>query len=122
MATIGSQPASNRLDIITLLLGAALVAAPWVLGYGGQERASATSVVLGLAIAACAVVALAELPHLFEEVDVVLGVLAAVSPWLVGFAQVPHAAIAHVAIGLGVAALSLGELWWERRHSGPAGA
>lgn len=116
MATIGSQPASNRFDIITLLLGAALVAAPWVLGYGGQERASATSVVLGLAIAACAVVALAELPHLFEEVDAILGVIAAASPWIVGFANVPHAAVAHVALGLGVAVLSLGELWWERHH------
>ena len=25
-------------------------------------------------------------------------------------------------LGLGVAALSLGELWWERSHSGQAGA
>ena len=122
MPATNAQPVVNRLDFITLLLGAAFVAAPWVLGYHANERAAATSIVAGLAIVGCAVVALAELPHLFEEVDVVLGVLAAAAPWIVGFVQIPHAAIAHVVLGLGVAALSLGELWWERSHSGQAGA
>ncbi len=121
MASAGSTSASNRLDFITLLLGMAFLAAPWILGYGGNERATASSLVAGLAIVACAVVALAELPHLFEEVDAALGVIAAAAPWIVGFAQVPHAAAAHVVLGLGVALLSLGELWWER-HGGRAGA
>ncbi|MFO1136762.1 MAG: SPW repeat protein [Rhodoblastus sp.] len=116
MAAAESNAASNRLDFITLVLGLAFLAAPWVLGYGGNERATASSLVAGLAIAACAVIALAELPHLFEEVDAILGVIAAASPWIVGFANVPHAAVAHVALGLGVAVLSLGELWWERHH------
>lgn len=121
MPATDARPAVNRLDFITLLLGAAFIAAPWALGYHANERASASSIVAGLAIIGCAVVALAELPHLFEEVDVVLGVLAAAAPWLIGFAHVPHAAATHVALGLGVAALSLGELWWERSHSGRAG-
>ena len=121
MAAAQSNSASNRLDFITLLLGVAFLAAPWVLGYGGNERATASSIVAGLAIVACAVVALAELPHLFEEVDALLGIAAATAPWIMGFAQVSHAAAAHVALGLGVALLSLGELWWER-HGGHAGA
>lgn len=121
MATVESNSAGNRLDFITLLLGLAFLAAPWVLGYGGNERATASSIVAGLAIVACAVVALAELPHLFEEVDALLGIAAATAPWIMGFAQVPHAAATHVALGLGVALLSLGELWWER-HGGHAGA
>ena len=121
MAAAQSNSASNRLDFITLLLGLAFLAAPWVLGYSGNERATASSLVAGFAIIACAVIALAELPHLFEEVDAILGIVAAAAPWIVGFAQVPHAAAAHVALGLGVAVLSFGELWWERRH-GHAGA
>ncbi|MCB1542880.1 MAG: SPW repeat protein [Methylobacteriaceae bacterium] len=111
-----SRSASNRLDYFTLLMGIALVASPWLFGYSGKEPAVASSIVAGLAIIGCAVVALADLPHLFEEVDVVLGVLTAAAPWIIGFSTIPHATIAHVVLGLGVALLSLGELWWERTH------
>ncbi|HMN73977.1 MAG TPA: SPW repeat protein [Rhodoblastus sp.] len=116
MTSAGAQPA-NRLDFLTLLIGIAFLVAPWALGYGASERATTSSIVAGLAIVACAIVALAELRHLFEEVDVALGVLAAAAPWLAGFASIPHAAAVHVVLGLAVAALSLGELWWERSHS-----
>ena len=82
MPATHARPVVNMLDSIALLLGAAFIAAPWVLGYHGNERATASSIVAGVAIIGCALVALAELPQLFEEVDVVLGVLAAAVFWL----------------------------------------
>lgn len=122
METVRPSVASNKYDFVTLALGVLFLAAPWAFGYARVEAAAAASIVAGLAIVACAVVALAELPHMFEEVDAALGVLAAAAPWYAGFAAQRQATLVHVALGLAVTFVSLAELWWERSRKPPAGA
>ena len=105
---------TDAYDFITLILAVALIAAPWALGYSGDRTAIASSVVAGLAIGACAVVALTEFTRLFEEIDVALGALTVAAPWIVGFAHNRHAVIAHVVVGGLVVLVSLSELFLLR--------
>jgi hypothetical protein len=109
-------------DGVTLGLAICLLGAPWALGYSGDKAAVASSIVAGLAIAACAVVALTEFTRLFEEVDAALGALTAAAPWVAGFAHDRNAVVAHVVAGGLVVLVSLGELFWLRSQPPRAGA
>ena len=101
-------------DGATLIVAILLMAAPWILGYSGDRAALASSLVAGLAIAACAIVAMTEFTRLFEEVDIALGALTAAAPWLVGFAHDRAALHAHLAVGFLVMLISVGELFLLR--------
>jgi hypothetical protein len=109
-------------DGVTLVLAVGLLAAPWALGYSGDMAALACSLLAGLAIGACAIVALTEFTRLFEEIDVALGALTAAAPWLAGFAHDRRAVTVHLAAGGLIALVSLGELFWTRSQPPQAGA
>ena len=109
-------------DGVTLIVAIGLLAAPWALGYSGDRAAVGSSLVAGLAIGACAIIALTEFTRLFEEIDVALGVLAAAAPWIAGFAHDRHAMIAHVVGGGLVVIVSIGELLWLRNRPPHASA
>ena len=106
-------------DYLTLALAIALTGAPWALGYSGDHAATIASSAFGVAIAACAIIALTEYTKQFEEVDIALGALCVAAPWIVGFAHNRNATLAHVAIGALVAVVSAGEVWWLRRRHPP---
>lgn len=109
--------ASTKCDCITLALGVVLMAAPWALGYAAYIPAMISSVVAGLAISLCSVLALVGLPRPFEEAGAACGVLAAAAPSFVGFRYVHDATTAHAVIGMAVAVVSLGGLLWARSRS-----
>lgn len=68
------------------------------------------SLVGGAFIACCTISALGGLPKLFGEVDIALGALIAIAPWLLGFAHDHKATTAQLALGLLVALVSAAEL------------
>lgn len=106
---------NDSYDGVTFGLAVALIAAPWVLGYSSNEAATASSLVAGLAIAACAIIALTEYTRLFEEVDATLGLVTIAAPWAFGFSHIRVAVLTHVAIGGLISLISAGELVLLRR-------
>jgi len=90
--------------IFDLLFGAVLIISPWLGGFG-PERAGIALSVAGLAIVALALITnfelgrfyLVQVPvHLWA--DGLIGLLLALSPWLVGFDR--NVWIPHVAAGI----------------------
>lgn len=96
-------------DVANLILGAVLCVSPWVFGFSAgavTENASVT----GLAIAVLAIAALAAFAVWEEWLNLIMGLWAVVSPWVVGF-QGTSAMTVHVLIGVAVAVLAAVELW-----------
>ena len=78
-------------DAANAVLGAWLVASPWLLGFHGVTVAMVTTVAIGVLLVASSVGAM-QLPAAWEEwMDAALGVLLMVSPALLGFDAVSAA-------------------------------
>src|SRR6266567_3156742 len=96
-------------DAANLILGAVLVISPWVFGFAAgpqSQNAWITGIVIGiLSIAALAAFAVWE-----EWLNLIAGLWAIVSPWVLGF-QGTTAMTVHVVIGIIVAVLAAVELW-----------
>jgi hypothetical protein len=106
------------------LLGLWFAVSPWLLGYGEDHKVLAANVVLGLAILASAVVATR--PGRVASAawsGFVLGLVAAISAWVLGHGDDMSLALNAVATGLVTATLScmLGfsvadpDSWWNDR-------
>lgn len=105
------------LDAIILILAFGLIASPWIFGYSGDKDATASSLVAGIAIAACVMSTVSEYTRIYREVDVALGVVTAAAPWLLRFSGDHKAALVHLAAGAAVALISGGELLlWRGGH------
>lgn len=106
------------------LLGLWFAVSPWVLGTADQAGVMAVSFVLGLALFAAAVV-MTRTGHATSGAwtGLVLGLVAAVSPWLLGHGDDTTHALNAVATGLVAAALSCmvgfkvmdPDQWWNDR-------
>ena len=96
-------------DVINLILGAALFFSPWIFAFdaGAQSQNAMISgiIIVGLSIAALAAYAVWE-----EWLNLIVGLWALVSPWVLGF-QGTTAMTVHVIIGAAVAILAAIELW-----------
>ena len=95
------------------IVGAALIAAPWILQYSDITAATVLSVVLGIGLIAYSLFTNYELGvwkvapmAVHNLIDIVAGALLAASPWLFGFADESTAAVFLVVVG--VAAIFLG--------------
>lgn len=115
-------------DSLNLLLGLWIVASPWVLGFTTVHYAAGIAVIIGLVIAVFAAWTLAVYAHWEEWVNVVLGILLIVTPWLFGFATVgstPGAEAAFTATwnfiiaGALVAGLAIWSIYQTREHCAP---
>ena len=97
------------------IVGAVLIAGPWIFQYSDSGAATAISVVLGIGLIAYSLVTNYELgvwkvaPMAVHNLtDIVAGALLAVSPWLFGYADdganfwVPFVVIGVAAIFLGL--------------------
>lgn len=105
------------------LLGLWLAASPWVLGLYGSDTLIAANVLLGLALVASA----AAMAHPTKAgrggwVAVVVGLAAAVSPWVLGYSDQTSAMASALATGLVSAILGfmvgmMSDLdsWWNDR-------
>ncbi len=97
------------------IVGAALIAAPWIFQFSEHTAASVVPIVLGIGLIAYSLVTDYELGlwkvapmAVHNLIDIVAGVALAVSPWLFGFADesanvwVPHVVVGLAAIFLGL--------------------
>ena len=101
-------------DAANLILGAVLFVSPWIFGFDAG-KASQNANITGIAIAALAIAALAAFAVWEEWLNLVVGLWALVSPWVLGF-QGTTAMTVHVVIGAAVAILAAIELWLLSQH------
>lgn len=73
-------------DGINILLGLWIVISPWVLGFTTVQYAGGSAVVIGLVIAVFAAWALVAYARWEDWVNVILGILLVITPWLFEFA------------------------------------
>ena len=105
-------------DAVGVAAGLWLMFSPWMLGFAGDGRALVLNTVLGTALLAAALGAFT-LPQAWEKCDEILIGLAAVSsPWLVEFQ--PHPALRHSMVVAGAAAIVMAGLSMiaDRRSGG----
>jgi hypothetical protein len=96
-------------DVANLVLGAVLFLSPWIFGFD-STIATQNAFISGLAIAVLAIAALAAFAVWEEWLNLIVGLWALVSPWVLGF-QGTRAMTVHVIIGAAVAILAAIELW-----------
>jgi hypothetical protein len=109
------------------IVGAALIAAPWVLQFSEHTAATVVPVVLGIGLIAYSLVTDYEL-GLFKIapmavhnlIDIAAGALLAASPWLFGFSDhtanvwLPHVVVGLAAIFLGLTTKQSGGYSYRR--------
>jgi hypothetical protein len=97
------------------IVGAALIAAPWILQFSEHTAATAISIVLGIGLIAYSLLTDYELGlwrvvpmSIHTLFDIGAGAFLAASPWIFGFADetanvwVPHLVVGLAAVGLGL--------------------
>lgn len=97
---------------IDYIVGVLLIIAPWVLGFAAGGAETWVPVILGLALIVYSLLTDYELgaakfipANVHLGIDVALGIILAVSPWLFGFAGLvwaPHVIVGLIAIAAGV--------------------
>jgi hypothetical protein len=96
-------------DVANLILGAILFFSPWIFAYpAGLQTQNA--VITGIAIVVLSIAALAAFAVWEEWLNLIVGLWAIVSPWVLGF-QGSTAMNVHVIIGIIVALVAAFELW-----------
>jgi len=109
-------PPKHWEDCVSLLLGIWLCISPWVLGFASDLTMTQYAFGFGVALIAVELWTLTVFRVWEEWINVVLGALIAVFPWIVSSV----AAVAKtnfVIVGLLVLVLALYEIWDVRRHS-----
>ena len=97
------------------IVGAALIAAPWVLRFSEHTAATVVPVVLGIGLIAYSLFTNYELGvwkvapmAVHNLIDIVAGGLLAASPWIFGFAdETANVWVPHVIVGLAAVFLGL---------------
>jgi hypothetical protein len=97
-------------DVANLILGAILFVSPWMFGFDAG-RVATNAYITGIAIAILAIAALARFAVWEEWLNLIVGLWALVSPWVLGFQETTTAMTVHVIIGAAVAILAAIELW-----------
>ncbi len=107
-----AAPTSRRWqDWSNMLLGLLLAASPWLLQFTGLEAALLNAVIIGFLIFALSALALTLLDRWEAYISGLLGLWAALSPWLVGFTAYDAAVAAHIGLGAAVVAIAAIEIW-----------
>ena len=117
------------------IVGAALIAAPWILQFSEHTAATVVPVVLGIGLIAYSLVTNYELGvwkvapmPVHNLIDIAAGALLAASPWLFGFADesanvwVPHVVVGLAAIFLGLTTKQRGGYSYRKAATDTAAA
>lgn len=102
-------------DGINLALAVWLFLSPWIVGFADDTPAAWTAWLTAIAIGAFAIAALTAFAEWEEWINLVLGLWAIVSPWVVGFSANQAAMMVLVLTGLVVAVVAAIELWFLHR-------
>ena len=104
-------------DVANLILGAILFFSPWMFGFAAGAQ-SQNAYVTGIVIGVLSIAALAAFAVWEEWLNLIVGLWAVVSPWILGF-QGTTAMTVHLIIGILVAALAAIELWMMYQRPPP---
>lgn len=104
-------------DVANLILGAILFFSPWMFGFAAGAQ-SQNAYVTGIIIAVLSIAALAAFAVWEEWLNLIVGLWAVVSPWVLGF-QGTTAMSVHLVIGILVAVLAAIELWMMYQRPPP---
>jgi hypothetical protein len=96
-------------DVANLVLGAILSVSPWIFGFAAGA-ATQNAMIVGIVMAALAIAALAAFAVWEEWLNLIVGLWAVISPWVLGFAGTTAMTV-HVLIGIAVAVLAAIEIW-----------
>ena len=112
------------------IVGAALIAAPWIFQFSEHTAATVVPVVLGIGLIAYSLFTNYELGvwkgapmAVHNLIDIAAGTLLAASPWIFGFADasanvwVPHLVVGLAAIFLGVTTVQQGGYSYRKSAS-----
>jgi uncharacterized membrane protein HdeD (DUF308 family) len=110
----------NVQDWISLICGVLLFLSPWALGFTGDLTAARTAWVGGVVIFIVALGAMVQFAEWEEWVELIVGILVLISPWVLGFAAVHAALWSCVVLGVIVALSSISELWAVHHPAIPA--
>jgi uncharacterized membrane protein HdeD (DUF308 family) len=115
------------------IVGAALIASPWIFQFSEHTAATVVPIVLGIGLIAYSLITDYELGvwkiapmAVHNLIDIVAGAFLALSPWLFGFADesanvwVPHVVVGLAAVFLGLTTIQQGYSY--RRRSAPTTA
>ena len=112
------------------IVGAALIAAPWILQFSEHTAATVVPVVLGIGLIAYSLFTNYELGvwkvapmAVHNLIDIAAGTLLAASPWIFGFADetanvwLPHLVVGLAAVFLGVTTVQRGGYSYSKSAS-----
>lgn len=102
-------------DVANLILGAFLFVSPWIFSFDAG-KVSQNASITGIVIAVLAIAALAAFAVWEEWLNLIVGLWALVSPWVLGFQGSSRAMAVHVIVGIAVAVLAAIELWIMSQH------
>jgi hypothetical protein len=115
------------------IVGAALIAAPWIFQFSGHTAPTVVSIVLGMGLIGYSLFTNYELGvwkiapmAVHNLIDVVAGALLAASPWIFGFADesanvwAPFVVVGLAAIFLGLTTKQAGGYSYRRTETHPA--
>lgn len=100
-------------DTVNLVLGAALLVSPWVLGFAPETTPTWNAFIIGAVIALLAVTALFAFQVWEEWVSAALGAWLIIAPWVLGFGAHATAMYTHVLIGIATIVLAF---WSTSEH------
>jgi hypothetical protein len=117
------------------IVGAALIAAPWIFQFSEHTAATVVPIVLGIGLIAYSLFTDYELGlwrvfpmSVHNLIDIAAGAVLAASPWIFGFADeganvwVPHLVVGLAAVGLGLTTKQSGGYSYRRRTDTPTAA
>jgi len=102
-------------DVANLILGAFLFFSPWIFAFE-TGRASENANITGIVIAVLAIAALSAFAIWEEWLNLIVGLWALISPWVLGFQGNTTATTVHVIVGIIVAVLAAIEIWITSQH------
>jgi len=97
-------------DVANLILGVFLLISPWIFKFE-PGHLSQNAVITGIVIAVLAIAALAAFAVWEEWLNLIVGIWAVISPWVLGFQNNQTATTVHVIVGALVAILAALEIW-----------
>jgi hypothetical protein len=101
-------------DWASLILGLWLIAAPWVVGFSGNEAATWNGVLLGAAVIVLTLVDAFRPDPWPERVSLLVGLWTAISPMVLGFTGDKAAAASTAITGVLIVLLEAGAAWMAR--------
>jgi hypothetical protein len=109
-AAMESWSNAKLCDVANLILGAFLFFSPWIFVFE-DGKVSQNAAIAGIIIAVLAIAALSAFAVWEEWLNLIVGLWALISPWVLGFQGSTTPRTVHVIVGALVAILAAVELW-----------